>query len=314
MLEPAALKNFRPLFVTPCFGEKLCMNYVLSIIPLQRECIAAQMGCDFHFRPGDSLVTRVRNDCVAYFLANPGYTHLFWIDADIGFSPLAAFRLLLCDHDVAAGVYPLKREDWPTDGVPQGTTRRKFEELYARYTVNTGREGENGVDIDIDRDGFIKVREAPTGFMCIKRTVFDQLIGHYPELRYQPDWPDGTYPEGGVHYRFFDVMVDPVSRRYLSEDYGFVASGKRSAARFTSMPIPISPIPASGFIVATSARRCARPATTRSAHPKGSASGFPGSEILSPIHDCRLLFTVASFVTSSAAYRERVCALATNRD
>jgi hypothetical protein len=31
----------------------------------------------------------------------------------------------------------------------------------------------------------------------------------------------GTYPEGGVHYRFFDVMVDPESRRYLSEDYGF---------------------------------------------------------------------------------------------
>jgi hypothetical protein len=27
--------------------------------------------------------------------------------------------------------------------------------------------------------------------------------------------------EGGVHYRFFDVMVDPKTRRYLSEDYGF---------------------------------------------------------------------------------------------
>jgi hypothetical protein len=221
LLDPSVLKTFRPLFVTPCFGEKLTMNYVLSIIPLQREAIAAQMHCDFHFRPGDSLVTRVRNDCVAFFLSQPQYTHLFWIDADIGFSPQAAFRLLLCGHDIAAGVYPLKREDWPADGVPAGTTRRKFEEFYQRYTVNTGRVGEAGVDIVIDRDGFIKVREAPTGFMCIKRAVFDRLVARYPELAYTPDWPEGTVPRGNVHFRFFDVMVDPQSRRYLSEDYGF---------------------------------------------------------------------------------------------
>ena len=221
MLDAAELKIFRPLFVTPCFGEKLAMNYVLSIIPLQREAIAAGMACDFHFRPGDSLVTRVRNDCVAFFLSQPHYTHLFWIDADIGFSPQAAFRLLLSGHDVAAGVYPLKREDWPADGVPAGTTRKKFEELYARYTVNTGRIGDNAVDIVIDRDGFIKVREAPTGVMCIKRGVFDRLIARYPELAYVPDWPEGTVPPGKVHFRFFDVMVDPESRRYLSEDYGF---------------------------------------------------------------------------------------------
>ncbi|MFZ3311436.1 MAG: hypothetical protein WA280_18945, partial [Xanthobacteraceae bacterium] len=221
MLDSAALKLFQPLFVTPCFGERVFLNYVLGIIPLQREAIAAGMACDFHFRPGDSLVTRVRNDCVAFFLSQPQYTHLFWIDADIGFSPQAAFRLLLSGHDVAAGVYPLKREDWPAEGLPAGTTRKKFDELYARYTVNTGRIGDDGVDIVIDGDGFIKVREAPTGFMCIKRGVFDKLIARYPELSYTPDWPEGTYPKGGVHFRFFDVMVDPQSRRYLSEDYGF---------------------------------------------------------------------------------------------
>jgi hypothetical protein len=88
------------------------------------------------------------------------HTHLFWIDADIGFSPEAAFRLLLADRDVAAGVYPLKHEDWPADGVPAGITRRKFEELYARYTLNTGREGGAEVHLAIDRDGFMKVREA----------------------------------------------------------------------------------------------------------------------------------------------------------
>jgi hypothetical protein len=95
-----------------------------------------------------------------------------------------------------------------------------FEALYARYTVNTGKAGED-VELVIDSDGFMKVREAPTGFLCIRRSVFDRLIAAYPQFQYVPDWPEGTYPEGGVHYRFFDVMVDPESRRYLSEDYGF---------------------------------------------------------------------------------------------
>jgi hypothetical protein len=203
MLDDFVLKNFRPLIATPCFSGNICVNYVHSIVNFQRECAKASLGLDFHFNPGDSLITRARNDSVAHFLSSTTWTHLFWIDADIGFSPEAAFRLLLSDHDIAAGVYPLKRED-----------------LHQRYPVNAGRVGED-VDLIVDTDGFMKVREAPTGFMVIKRRVFDRLIASYPELKYQPDWPDGTYPTGGVHYRFFDAMVDPESGRYLSEDYGF---------------------------------------------------------------------------------------------
>lgn len=221
MLEPSALQSFQPLIATPCYGGMLCLNYVLSVLDLERACLQAGAPLNFHLRRGDSLVTRARNDCVAHFLSNPRFTHLFFIDSDIGFAPEAAFRLLLADRDVAAGVYPLKREDWPPGGVPEGTTRARFDALYARYTVNSGKPGDVGVDLAIDADGFMQVREAPTGFMCIKRQVFDRLIAAYPELHYVPDWPKGTYPEGGVHYRFFDVMVDPESRRYLSEDYGF---------------------------------------------------------------------------------------------
>ena len=163
MLEMSALRKFRPLIATPSHNSSVFINYMFSAIQFQEACLSAGMRLDFFFRHGDSLITRARNDCVAYFLGNSQYTHLFWIDADIGYSPEAAFRLLLADRDVAAGVYPLKREDWPADGVPQGTTRQRFEELYARYTVNTGRLGEE-VALVIDADGFMKVREAPTGF------------------------------------------------------------------------------------------------------------------------------------------------------
>jgi hypothetical protein len=221
MLDPSALKAFYPLVATPCYGGSLYYTYVVSVIQLIGAARGVEMPIEFFFRAGDSLVTRARNDCVAQFLANPKYTHLFWIDGDIGFSPEAAMRLLLSGHDVAAGVYPLKREEWPGSGVPQGTTRKRFEELYARYPVNAGETSESHVELIIDGDGFMRVSDAPTGFMLIRRKVFDLLIEKYPDYKYVPDWPDGNVPLGGFHYRFFDTMIDPVSRRLLSEDYAF---------------------------------------------------------------------------------------------
>jgi hypothetical protein len=221
MLDRSALRSFYPLVATPCYGGNLTYTYVVSLIQLIGVARDLEMPLEFFFRAGDSLVTRARNDCVAHFLANPRFTHLFWIDGDIGFSPEAAVRLLLSGHDVAAGIYPLKRDPWPAEGLAQGMTRKRFEELYARYPVNASDTSPGRVDLAVGADGFMRIDDAPTGFMLIKRGVFDLLIKHYPDYSYVPDWPDGNVPEGGFHFRFFDTMVDPQSRRLLSEDYAF---------------------------------------------------------------------------------------------
>ena len=124
---------------------------------------------------GESLITRARNNCVATFMAHPEWTHLFWIDSDIGFSAEAFYRLLLADKDVVAGIYPLKRENWPAEGVPAGTTQADFERMYTCYTVNTDAKDENGeIVLRVDEEGFMKVNDAPTGFMVIKRGVFEK--------------------------------------------------------------------------------------------------------------------------------------------
>jgi hypothetical protein len=228
MREPSALKQFYPVLMTPSHDGKFFQNYVLSIMNFVIQAERSGMRVQVYLHQGESLVTRARNNCVAAFLANPEWTHLFWVDADIGFSAEAAFRLLLADYDIASGVYPLKREDWPAEGVPAGMTRGQFEATYTRYTVNVGDDAANNradntapppVELTIQPDGFMRVTEAPTGFMVIKRQVFERLMAAYPDMRYVPDSIGEA--DRGLHYRFFDVMVDPVSRRYLSEDYGF---------------------------------------------------------------------------------------------
>jgi len=219
MLDRSALRNFRPLIMTPSHDGTFFYTYVTSVIQLMATSAEVGMPVNFMFQAGDSLVTRARNHLVALFLSQPQWTHLMWIDADIGFSAEAVYRLLLSDRDIAAGVYPLKREDWPAEGVPAGTTEQDFRELYTRYTVNSGQASDPHVGLDIDADGFMAVREAPTGFMLIKRHVLERMREAHPELRYTPDMIGSIDPS--FYYRFFDVMVDPESGRYLSEDYTF---------------------------------------------------------------------------------------------
>jgi hypothetical protein len=180
--------SIKPLIATPCYGSMLCLNYVTSILRLRTAWAQIGMEPEFYFR-SESLITRARNDCVAYFLARPRFTHLLWVDADIGFEPAAALRLLMSGHDVAAGVYPLKDDA-------------------AGFAADPADAG------PIDADGFARIREAPTGFMCIKREVFSRIAEANPQLRYE-------VPGQPAHYRFFDTMIDPESGRYLSEDYAF---------------------------------------------------------------------------------------------
>jgi hypothetical protein len=52
---------------TPCHESSVFLNYVLSAIRLQNTCFSGGLRLDFFFRHGDSLDTRARNDCVAYF-------------------------------------------------------------------------------------------------------------------------------------------------------------------------------------------------------------------------------------------------------
>jgi hypothetical protein len=80
----------------------------------------------------------------------------------------------------------------------------------------------SGSDVSINQDretGYIEIKDAPTGFMMIRRSVFEQMMEEYPDLKCElrQDTPAAEAP---FEYAFFDTFID-TSRRYLSEDYGF---------------------------------------------------------------------------------------------
>jgi hypothetical protein len=79
------------------------------------------------------------------------------------------------------------------------------------------------------KKGFIEVMDGATGFMLIKRNVFERMASVYPDLKFKPDQhinqshdTEFSYHEtSDWNYAFFDTMIEPATKRYLSEDYAF---------------------------------------------------------------------------------------------
>src|SRR5262249_30169241 len=97
---------------TPCFGGQVGAHYLNSVLGLQGACAERGVGLHVELLENDTQITRARARLCARFMAHPEATHLLFVDADIGFGPEAALRLLDAGHEVAGGVYPLKAVDW----------------------------------------------------------------------------------------------------------------------------------------------------------------------------------------------------------
>jgi hypothetical protein len=137
-----------------------------------------------------------------------------FIDADIEFDPRSVLRLVNSGHDVAVAAYPKKGIMWDqaAQSILSGDTRDPSR-LSASLVMNFKEDSDN-----IVKDGFVEVLDGPTGFMLIKRSVVEAMYKHYPELNCVNDHLNRDLD---TYCAIFDCMIDPESRRYLSEDYAF---------------------------------------------------------------------------------------------
>jgi hypothetical protein len=175
----------------------------------------------FSFLFNESLITRARNYLVDEFLRSQGFTHLLFIDSDIGFDPNGVLELIAIDKDIIGGPYPKKSINWNTvanvarnnPDLPAG----ELEAVIGDYVMNP-IPGTQQFKVTEP----LEVMEIGTGFMLIKREVFTKFREEYPHLRYKPDHAGQASFDGSRYiHAYFDTVIDPESHRYLSEDYMF---------------------------------------------------------------------------------------------
>lgn len=221
------LRNKHIFIATPCYGGQIGEPYFRSMMRLAILCNKYDIQFTVSTLANESLITRGRNTLVSFFMEHPEATHLFFIDADIEFDPNDLLRMVAYDRPITVGAYPKKAINWNSiidaSRRNEEETAETIEGHSSNYVVNfdfvKNEEGKPTPQIQI-RDNLIKLKDAGTGFMCIKKEVVQQMFDAHPELKYANDINVDKKFEKHM-YALFDTMIDPESRRYLSEDYTF---------------------------------------------------------------------------------------------
>ena len=207
-------KPIKIFLSTPCYGGVCLEKYIISVIQLQLECVKNNILLMMDTTENESLVHRARNVSVGRFMQKSDADYFIFIDADVHFDAESVIRLVKSGHDISVACYPKKVVMWDqgAEAIKNGDDRPP-QMLTSSLVVNIGKTGQVSVE-----NGFIKVLDGPTGFMAIKRKVFTQLEEKFPELWCVNDHQNRDFEK---YHAVFDCMIDPHSKRYLSEDYAF---------------------------------------------------------------------------------------------
>jgi len=217
----------RKIFVaTPMYGGQCGGQYCKSTADLAAMAAGYGMDVRFFYLFNESLITRARNYLVDEFLRSD-CTHLMFIDSDIGFDPNDVIALSVIaepgtDKHIVCGPYPKKCIAWEKikRAVDKGFADQdpnKLEKYVGDYVFNPA---ENTTSIKLDEP--VEVLEGGTGFMMIQREALEKFAAAYPELSYKPDHVRTEHFDGSREIlAYFDTVIDPKTKRYLSEDYMF---------------------------------------------------------------------------------------------
>ena len=212
-------------YCTPCYGGQVTEPFFRSWSKAHMTYTKYDIPYSVTTSANESLVSRARCHMVAYMMANPKATHLMFIDADINFDCIDILHMLQHDKDIIVGAYPKKDLNW--NMIKMGSianedvTIDELKSLGANYALNFdwSYTSENKPVLKTN-EGLIKLKDAATGFMLIKREVIEKMIAAYPELYFNNDLNLDPEFEKWT-YLFFDCMHEQDTKRYLSEDYAF---------------------------------------------------------------------------------------------
>lgn len=211
----------RKLFIaTPMYGGQNAGMFAKSIADLVTVCFSQGIECRLYFLFNESLITRARNYCVDEFMRS-GFTHLMFVDSDIGFNPHDIIGMLAMQSDdspfdIIGAPYPKKCISWEKVkvAVDKGFADEdpnQLERFVGDYVFNP-KGNQNQIPINQP----VEVLEIGTGMMMVRRKTFEVFQEKYPQYYYRPDHVRTEHFDGSREImQFFQAEIDTVN--YASE-------------------------------------------------------------------------------------------------
>lgn len=200
MKNGVIVKPYNIMIGTPAYGGMVHTDYIWSVLPLRKNGVNYEIA----FIGNQSLITRARNELFSLFVSSDydKYSHLFFLDADIGIKPEGVKRLLDHDKPLIAAPVPLK-------GISSG----------GKPFFNVGEI------LEEQENSLVTVDSVGTAVMCIRKdlalevkewAIENKQVYH----RKGHSLLNNVRQEiSGEFYNVFDVGI--FDDDYLSEDFYF---------------------------------------------------------------------------------------------
>jgi hypothetical protein len=241
-VELEKLRKNKLFVATPMYGGMAHGLYMKSSLDLQTTMNKYGIETKFSFLFNESLITRARNYLVDEFLRSE-YTHMLFIDSDINYNAQDVLALMALDKDVIGGPYPKKSINWNNVAAAARAhpdmEPRQLENLVGDYVFNVVKGTKQFTVTEP-----LEVMEIGTGYMMVKREVFEKMEKQYPSIRYKPDHVGQANFDGTRYiHAYFDTVIDSKdsitgggSDRYLSEDYMFCQMWRKMGGQIYLCP------------------------------------------------------------------------------
>ena len=207
------------LVATPMYDSRCFSEYMMSILHLQKKCQELNWGLNIGINAFNSILPDSRNVLVNAFLSN-NFTHLLFIDSDVGFFYQDVIDMVLMDKPFIGGLYQKKNINWEKveSAVNKGVKSSYLKFFASEYNFKV-KENTNS---SLSGEKTLKEVEAiGTGFMLLKREVFEKLSPL--TVSYKTKDPAiffGT-PSSEETKNFFSFDIDKDTKTYISEDFNF---------------------------------------------------------------------------------------------
>ena len=222
------------LFVsTPMYGGQCTGFYAQSLIQLNNLIKNSGNDCIMSFMFNESLITRARNALAHNFLKTD-CSHLMFIDADIRFNPADIPPMIEADKDIICGVYPKKEINWHgvKAALERGVSVDELKHHTGSFVVNLV-EYSGSVTVPINQP--VEIWNGGTGFMLIKRQVFEQLADKVPSYINDVTDLSGSIKQDEIK-EYFATSIEDGTRRLLSEDYHFCNVWRQNGGKVWAAP------------------------------------------------------------------------------
>ncbi len=202
------LTHVKLLIASPTLDGKFEEAYQVSMLNTAHMLDGQGVKWERHVMPYCSDIALARNRIINGFYRDESYTHILFIDADMGWNPFDILRMLALKRDFIAAAGP-KKTDTPSFAV-------SFTDKFGHQQPIVQETG----------TGLFEASEVGGAFVLLTRSCVGRMMQSYADLAYRTE----QQIEIGLFMPFIQDM------RYYSEDWAFCYRWRKLGGKVWVLP------------------------------------------------------------------------------